>query len=373
MKCGRLLPLLLSLLLSVSLLAPAALARETEFFPDFPEPVPASAQDWSPADPSSFDAARQALLTAVREEDASERSVLSLLSRMTDRFNELLTEYYFCSLDYMRSPASCTQEYVRYSSVCGQAESDYLSAVQEVLNSAYGSVLARLLGEGQAQSLLSTSPNTREELALLERETALVNEYWEAVVQEPSVQSGGRTWTRSQADAAYLVGSLEEDAYLTLVGELAAVRNGVLAPIYLELVKVRNQYAASKGYDDYVQYAYQTVYGRDYTPEEAALLHRAVKALLPRLESELLIAQSRLSSLSPVRLSSLEDMTQEEVLDAVEPYMDAVSSEYRELYGYMRDNGLYDLDILASSSTLGVTVSLPAYRSAYILSSAQGS
>ena len=53
MKCGRLLPLLLSLLLSVSLLAPAALARETEFFPDFPEPVPASAQDWSPAAPSS--------------------------------------------------------------------------------------------------------------------------------------------------------------------------------------------------------------------------------------------------------------------------------------------------------------------------------
>ena len=45
MKCGRLLPLLLSLLLSVSLLAPAALARETEFFPDFPEPVPASAQE----------------------------------------------------------------------------------------------------------------------------------------------------------------------------------------------------------------------------------------------------------------------------------------------------------------------------------------
>lgn len=158
MKCGRLLPLLLSLLLSVSLLAPAALARETEFFPDFPEPVPASAQDWSPADPSGFDAARQALLTAVRGEDASERSVLSLLSRMTDRFNELLTEYYFCSLDYMRSPTSCTQEYVRYSSVCGQAESDYLSAVQEVLNSAYGSVLAGLLGEGQAQSLLSTSP-----------------------------------------------------------------------------------------------------------------------------------------------------------------------------------------------------------------------
>ena len=199
MKCGRLLPLLLSLLLSVSLLAPAALARETEFFPDFPEPVPASAQDWSPADPSSFDAARQALLTAVREEDASERSVLSLLSRMTDRFNELLTEYYFCSLDYMRSPASCTQEYVRYSSVCGQAESDYLSAVQEVLNSAYGSVLAGLLGEGQAQSLLSTSPNTREELALLERETALVRRpQWGPRPYLPGAGKGAQSVRRLQ-------------------------------------------------------------------------------------------------------------------------------------------------------------------------------
>ena len=66
--------------------------------------------------------------------EASPRMCIRDRSRMTDRFNELLTEYYFCSLDYMRSPASCTQEYVRYSSVCGQAESDYLSAVQEVLN-----------------------------------------------------------------------------------------------------------------------------------------------------------------------------------------------------------------------------------------------
>ena len=83
--------------------------------------------------------------------------------------------------------------------------------------------------------------------------------------------------------------------------------------------------------DRFTQYFYFRKPAKDLSPEEAALLHRAVKALLPRLESELLIAQSRLSSLSPVRLSSLEDMTQEEVLDAVEPYMDAVSSEYREL------------------------------------------
>lgn len=121
----------------------------------------------------------------------------------------------------MRSPASCTQEYVRYSSlVCGQAEERLTSPPsRRLLNSAYRLRSGPAAGEGQAQSLLSTSPNTREELALLERETALVNEYWEAVVQEPSVQSGGRTWTRAQADAAYLVGSLEEDAYLTLVGE----------------------------------------------------------------------------------------------------------------------------------------------------------
>lgn len=71
---------------------------------------------------------------------------------MTDRFNELLTEYYFCSLDYMRSPTSCTQEYVRYSSVCGQAESDYLSAVQEVLNSATAPFWPGAAGGGAGSS-----------------------------------------------------------------------------------------------------------------------------------------------------------------------------------------------------------------------------
>ena len=179
MKCGRLLPLLLSLLLSVSLLKPAAWPGDlsSSRLPGAGSPSPA---DWSPATPAAL---MQPGSTSDRRSGGGCLRAPGPLCccRMTDRFNELLTEYYFCSLDYMRSPASCTQEYVRYSSVCGQAESDYLSAVQEVLNSAYGSVLAGLLGGRLIPPVHSSS--RREEFGPLERETALADRALGAVVQ----------------------------------------------------------------------------------------------------------------------------------------------------------------------------------------------
>lgn len=143
MKCGRLLPLLLSLLLSVSLLAPAALAGRLSSSRTSRSRSPPRPRTGAPPDPSSFDAARQALLTAVRGEDASERSVLSLLSRMTDRFNRaahrvllLLPGLY--ALPRLLAPRSMSV--TAPSAVRRRATTSPPS--QEVLNSAYGSVLA---------------------------------------------------------------------------------------------------------------------------------------------------------------------------------------------------------------------------------------
>ena len=74
---------------------------------------------------------------------------LSLLSRMTDRFNELLTEYYFCSLDYMRSPRLLhpgSMSVTAPSAVRRRATTSPPS--REVLNSAYGSRSGRAAGGG---------------------------------------------------------------------------------------------------------------------------------------------------------------------------------------------------------------------------------
>ena len=42
-------------------------------------------------------------------------------------------------------------------------------------------------------------------------------------------------------------------------------------------MEVRNQYARSKGYDNYAVYAYEVEYARDYTMDQAQTLYEQVK------------------------------------------------------------------------------------------------
>ena len=50
--------------------------------------------------------------------------------------------------------------------------------------------------------------------------------------------------------------------------------------LYEEFVSLKNQLAALMGYDDYLEYAYASEYGRDYTPEESKLMRSYVKEYL---------------------------------------------------------------------------------------------
>lgn len=64
----------------------------------------------------------------------------------------------------------------------------------------------------------------------------------------------------NKKDNAYLV------AYRALnVGTDAAK----IRELYLEFAKNKNEIARALGYDNYMEYAYESVYGRDYTPEDA--------------------------------------------------------------------------------------------------------
>ncbi len=60
--------------------------------------------------------------------------------------------------------------------------------------------------------------------------------------------------------------------------ELKYPGSDILVPeLYEEFVKLNNQIAKLAGYDNYVEYAYENVYNRDYTPEETATMRNLVK------------------------------------------------------------------------------------------------
>ena len=64
--------LVLTLSLVFTLLLPAAQARETEFFSEFPDPVPAQAQDWEPADTAELDRILESLSAALKKQGNEE-------------------------------------------------------------------------------------------------------------------------------------------------------------------------------------------------------------------------------------------------------------------------------------------------------------
>ena len=58
--------------------------------------------------------------------------------------------------------------------------------------------------------------------------------------------------------------------------------------LYTELVKLNHQIAQANGYDNYMDYAYQAVYQRDYTPDDVVQMQEYVKTYMVPLCKELM-------------------------------------------------------------------------------------
>lgn len=77
------------------------------------------------------------------------------------------------------------------------------------------------------------------------------------------------------------------DALATQTFADSAAKNETLGKYYLELAAVRRELAEAYGYDSYAHYAYERLYGRDYTPEGIRSFHAAVKEYIAPLSNDL--------------------------------------------------------------------------------------
>lgn len=368
MHLRRMLSVILPLALICALLTPAAQARETSFFDAFPEPVPQEVQTWTPADTAEFDGILSSLEQAIQQEN-NEEEVLELSMELLYAYQTMSQTYTFCMLDYYRDPAAYADAFSAWGSAVNYAGSAMLSGLQDVMTSGYGPDLTNLLGMDYAVSLLNARPDTPEQLALLEEESSLVSRYWTAVTEDYQVEVNGALW---RADDLEADSTLSEEERLEVRTALSQARNAAVAPILLQLVELRNEYAVSKGYDSYADYAYEAIYGRDYTPEEATALHTAVKEQIVPLEQALALVQALDPELNPEALTVLSGLSQEEMLDAAEPYLTEISDEYAAVYDYMRTYDLCDIGPLETKLGVGFTTDLPLYRSAYMFNAPSG-
>ena len=109
------------------------------------------------------------------------------------------------------------------------------SLIKDLYDSDYGDSLAEKYGRDNIEQLIDNS-GTDEFYELSNAEEALVNEYY-----------------ANQSD-------LEK-----------------CREIFIKLVDIRNNIAAEQGYSSYADYAYEVIYGRDYSSEDADMFFGYVK------------------------------------------------------------------------------------------------
>ena len=365
------LALALAMLLSLAAGAFAEQPRETDFFTDR-EHADLDFADMSyeavdaDAAKARFDAVRAlaadaANLDKVRAGVADAIDTANLSSTMA----ELAVIY--SSQDYTDTAAAARSE---EANAIRQAVWDAMYLLlRDVLASPCAAAVQELFGPDEDLSWLRDyEAMTDEAFALLDRESALVSEYWRLAGQEYSAAYDGAVWTDATAQEAYLDGRLSDDGYIQATYAVARARNAVLGAHFLDMLDVRREIAAAAGYASYADYSYETAYSRDYSPEEIRAFHAAVKQEIVPVLSELEEIVYGLAT--PAAL--YQDYTGDIALDLMEDHVAALSSEMYEAFRYMRGHGLYDSGWSDTKNNEGYTISLDSYNSAFFFNAPEG-
>lgn len=168
-------------------------------------------------------------------------------------------------------------------------------------------------------------------IALLEEENRLLSQYY-------TISAKATEQTSSQA----LSGSYAEE----------------LESVFLELVMVRQQIAATLGYDNYSQYAYENLYGRQYTPEEA-------EAYLLQIQAELSDIYDRLSD-SDVWELGWRYCSENATFRYLQTVTQNMGGVFQEAFSFMESQGVYDIAYHPNKYPGSFEVYLTSYQTPFL-------
>lgn len=234
-----------------------------------------------------------------------------------------------------------------------------------VLQTPYYDLIANeIKNEALLEYYLEYEDMTPEERTLKEEENNLVQKYDQECSKIVTYKdSSGKTWT---SDLLETDDTLDAEQYQEISTGIAKERNKVLAYIYLDLVKNRNRQAQLHGYDNYAEYAYQEIYERDYTTEDAKSVYRFVQEdfvpVLPTIYNNTI-------DILDYKLMDMPDLTADKIVKDVAKYLPKIDPELMEAYDYMMAHHLYDMDASDTKMEMGYTDYLYTYQAPVIFNS----
>lgn len=239
-----------------------------------------------------------------------------------------------------------------------QANNIFLETIQHLLTSPCAPKLQQAWGEPLCQMLLQMKLPTAEETALRVREQELLNQYDQAYLTAFDIQYQGKSYTTTNPWQVQPTGGDQEEYWR----QAFAQGNAILAPIFQELLQVRLELAQLAGYDNYLDYAYSSIYGRDYTAQEVEVMRQQVADYMVPLLSLLMESwQSGAASFMPD-----VDTSQEGMLQLMAKELPQIAPELTQAFSYMLNHQLYDLSDDENGLNVAYTTFLKQYGAPFM-------
>lgn len=124
--------------------------------------------------------------------------------------------------------------------------------------------------------------------------------------------------------------------------------------IFIELVKVRQQIAEAKGYDDYMDYSYACDYMRDYSTAQAREYLDQVKALLAPLTDERFV------------LGDYSDWNESKSMEMLSAAAEGMGGPIWEAFRFMSEYELYDVGNSSHKMSAGYTDYLADFEAPFL-------
>ncbi len=362
-------------------LAPAAMAdegvRDTEFFQNQPHSDKNfSEMTYTPVSEADFLAAideGRALLDSA----ANESKVQEIFDRVADMFQTvngnltLLTIR--SSLDV--TDDECQALYLQEYSLAVDITDPFIFFIQDILKSPCDGFMRAQISEEDAEYYLEYGGSSDEQKALSKELAGIEDKYWDAYFTEYTYVYGDEVWTSDMAEAAVNAGYISVDEYNVISTAIARERNEAMGAVYMEGLELNTKLAATYGYDNYGDFAYEMSYGYDYTPEEILEYADAVKEYIVPLADEVYTLYSE-------GVYALDydgyygfyaaDYTDKDTLDAIRPCIASMSDELLETWDYMIGHDLYDITASETKDDAGFTTLISGYGAPFFFNSPYG-
>ena len=260
-------------------------------------------------DKTNFEALCAALTEAAQGQDAS--ALKAAYEAALEAYGEISDLSIVAELNYDDDPtdASLKEEHTYSSNLLTEACDLLLTAGNQAARGPLAEDFRDMVTEERFEDFADYEPMTEEEKAASERAVELTTEY----------QALCEAYDRDELD----ITELDQKA----------------GAIFLELVKLRTEEAKAEGYDSYVEYADELIYGRSYGTAEADQLHALAKEIAPTYY-KLLYHSGISNDIQNVG----EELSGEELVSILCQYAGKIDTLAGEAASTLSENVLYDID-----------------------------